>query len=715
MTMIRKRPLAHASILRLSTALFAGSISSAAVAQSDASRVENIVVTGSRTSRFTDPTTAGSRLSLTALETPASVQVLSGDDIRARGDISVNEAVTRATGITTQATLGNGGNSVAARGFSAASVAFLYDGIRNMASLGNLGFPFDPWTVERVEVLNGPASVLFGTGGIGGAINVIPRRPSTDAEHSVRVSAGSFDTYRAALDSTGPISDRWLYRFDASTQSSDGYVDRGASDSTAASGAVTFLASEDLRLTLSSDYADIQPMNYVGLPLVDGEARKSLRKVNYVTDDVDVQFIERTTRFNVDWIPSDALSVRNITSVIASDRLWKQGPSQLNHDPATNDIVRGGYGIYVQDQDQWNNQTELRWSNSLFGRDNTVSFGGDIEDLTFTRIVNTWPGITSAVDLESPVPGVHPTVPSTVGPAQTMRVSRYSLFAENHLEVSTTFSLIGGLRYDRSRVHRDDLVTPARVSRTYDPINWRVGAVYEMRPQLTFYAQYSKATDAISNICCISAAQLAFRPSDGKQTEIGMKQSTRNNRLEWSVAAYEIRKTDLLVPDPFNIGTLIQVGAQSSRGFEASLRFDASENFIIEMNGTVLDPQFDDFQELSGGVLTSLNGNTPTGVPRKSANVWASWSFRPQWLLQAGIRYVGERYINTANTLGLPSYKVVDANLGWQAGNSVRIDVRAANVFDEFYATTYVSNGRGGGQWQLGVPRSYEFIVTAGF
>ena len=181
---------------------------------------------GALTNSLQSSTNAGSRLDLTALDTPASVTTLSGTDIRLRGDVSINSSVTRAVGVTSTNNVGGGGNRVAARGFNGSSVAFMYDGIRNQAGLGNLGWPYDPWTIDRIEVLNGPASVLFGIGGIGGSINIIPRRPSRRSENTARVSLGSYNTYKLALDSTGPVakSDRVLYRVDVSRQGSDGYT-----------------------------------------------------------------------------------------------------------------------------------------------------------------------------------------------------------------------------------------------------------------------------------------------------------------------------------------------------------------------------------------------------------------------------------------------------------------------------------------------------------
>ncbi|MGQ3183687.1 MAG: TonB-dependent receptor plug domain-containing protein, partial [Brevundimonas aurantiaca] len=126
-----------------------------------------------------EPTQTGSRLGLTPLETPASIEVLTGETIRARGDVSVIEAATRATGITGSPAPGNGSTSMAARGFSGhGSVMQLFDGTRLFAGAGTVTFPFDTWSVDRIEVLRGAASVMYGEGAIGGAINVVPKKPT---------------------------------------------------------------------------------------------------------------------------------------------------------------------------------------------------------------------------------------------------------------------------------------------------------------------------------------------------------------------------------------------------------------------------------------------------------------------------------------------------------------------------------------------------------
>jgi outer membrane receptor protein involved in Fe transport len=154
----------------------------------------------------------GSRLGLTLLEIPAAVEVIPGEVIRERGDLTAQEAVTRATGITAAGTPGDGSSALVSRGFAGhSSVMQLYDGTRLYVGAGTMTFPTDTWLFDRIEVLRGPASVLYGEGAIGGAINYIPRQPlRTGRVTDVLLSGGSDDTYRVGLNTTGPLAGYYI-------------------------------------------------------------------------------------------------------------------------------------------------------------------------------------------------------------------------------------------------------------------------------------------------------------------------------------------------------------------------------------------------------------------------------------------------------------------------------------------------------------------------
>jgi iron complex outermembrane receptor protein len=320
---------------------------------------EDVSVTGATTTTLARPTLTGSRLGLTLLEMPASVHIISGDEIRERADTSVAEAKSRAVGIVTQADPGNGGGSVSARGFGGVgSVMQLFDGDQLFVGAGTVTFPFDPWTVDRIEVLGGPSSVLYGTGAIGGVVNVVPRKPNTlFRENEFRIVGGSQNTFRAAVDSAGPINERAAYRVDVSHNRSDGWVDRGESDSTAISASLHYEISPTLALTISEDYGYQNPDTYFGTPSMNGGVDESLRERNYNVADADIWYKDNWTQARAEWSPSQTFRLRSAFQFLDTDRHWKN-LENYTIDPGTGTVFREAYLEIFHRQRQYGNRTD---------------------------------------------------------------------------------------------------------------------------------------------------------------------------------------------------------------------------------------------------------------------------------------------------------------------------------------------------------------------
>ena len=330
---------------------------------------EAISVVGSAPSTLETPGLTGSRLGLTPLETPASVAIISGEVIRERGDQTVSEAKTRAVGVTMQGDPGNGGGSVVARGFGGVgSVMQLFDGDQLFVGAGTVTFPFDPWTVERIEVLGGPASVLYGNGSIGGAVNVVPRKPNPfSREGSVRVAAGSFNTYRGAVDLAGPINPDTSYRFDLSSNRSGGWVQNNPSDSTALSGSLRRRITSKLTLTLSEDFGYQRPGEYFGTPTINGVIDRSLRTVNYDVSDAEIWYRDNWTQAKIEWQPSANVRVRSGLHLLATNRHWREAEEYV-FNPSTRLIERDSYIEILHKERQYGDRTDVTITNRLLGK-----------------------------------------------------------------------------------------------------------------------------------------------------------------------------------------------------------------------------------------------------------------------------------------------------------------------------------------------------------
>jgi iron complex outermembrane receptor protein len=660
-----------------------------------------------------EPADTGSRLGLTPLQTPASVEVLPGDTVRQRGDASLLSATSRATGVTASPGPGNGGTSLAARGFSGhGSVMQLFDGTRLYVGAGTVTFPFDPWSVERIEVLRGAASVMYGEGAIGAAVSVVPKKPTRGAiENEARVAFGSDSTRRVAFGSGGAIDGRWSYRVDASHNRSDGFMARGDSDSLALGGALRLDVSPQLHVTLSSDDGRQHPERYYGVPLIDGRLDDRNRRQNYNVGDAELSYRDRWTRLDAEWTPTGQLKLRNQLYHLDSRRHWRNSESYA-YSPATGRVARSDYLEIGHDQRQTGNRFDASVKQAVFGLQNQVTAGFDVNRIHFQHTNDSPYGGASSVLPFDFDPGVYAS-PVAYSPRYRTRTDTHALFAEDRLALDERWSVVGGVRRDRAQVARTDLLNAANsFEKTFSHTTGRVGVVFAPTARQSVYAQLAKATDPLGSLITTSAAQLPFDLTTGRQVEVGYKQLLAADQGAWSVAAYRIEKKKLLSRDAVNPTLQQQIGQQSSQGLEATLDLALAKNLRLAANVAVLQARYDDFKENVGGVPVSRDGNTPAGVPERAANLWLDWRFQPQWQAGAGIRHVGAREVDSANTRQIGAYTVADATLGWQARRDLQLTLLVNNVLDRDYP---LSTSNSGNQWLLGRPRSLELSAHLRF
>ncbi|MCU0118026.1 TonB-dependent receptor [Pseudomonas sp. B2M1-30] len=663
---------------------------------------------------LTTPTSAGSRLNLTAMETPASVESLSGEQVRARGDRSVQDAVSRSTGISRTGTPGDGGTSLQARGFTGqSSVMQLYDGNRMYTGMGTVTFPVDTWSVERVDVLRGPASVLYGEGATGAVVNVIPKKPfEGEIENHLRVGYGSFDSQQQAFDSGGSLSDTLSYRLNLNRLRSNGWVDRGDSSSDFISAALRWQASDDLSFTLAHDYGDQRPQNYFGTPLINGQLKDSLRNKNYNVRDDKQHYNDQWTRLTSDWQINDAVSASNELYYLKAQHRW-QNAENYNFDSASQQLSRSGYFGIGHRQEQVGDRQTFTFRHSLFGLDSQTVTGIDYNRIRFQLNSNSPFNDLLAngqpVDLYHPQPGYFESAnPYRDQFDSTTR--QMSVFAENRTQLSERWSLVTGVRRDYVHVDRNNLVDGSQSDKTLTGNNWKTGLVFALTPQTSFYGQIATSTDGIGGLISLSPGQQQYDLSTARQTEIGMKQLFWDQRGEFTLAAYRIVKKKLLTDDPGNPTLKQQVGQQSSNGLEASLDLQLPQAWQLQANAAIVKAKYDEFEEVVGGVPVSRNGNRPVDVPRRTANLWLSKALSDDLKAGAGVRYVDARYADMANRNELPSYTVVDATLSWKALRNTTLGLQVNNLFDRQYAQSQYNEGQ---QWILGEPRS--FFVTADY
>ena len=643
------RPLPGSRLALLALSLPAASLPAVGFAAQPAEdELREVVVIGQGigTLRLEVDNGAAGRLGLTALETPASVDLITGAEIATKGDYGALEAITRSAGLSASANNGNGGLQVSSRGFNGHNTTVnTYDGTRLYITAGTVTFPADTWTLDRVEVLRGAGSVINGMGALATTINYVPKAPKFgDSSFDALVAGGSFGLKRIALGGGAELSDVWAVRADGAWTDEDGYQDRADEQRKVVAASALFRPSETFSMKFSVDHADIDAAPYWGTPLVNGEASDRLRRQNYNFEDAVVSYQDTWLRVHTEWQFAPAVTFRNDTFYIKAEREW-QNLEEYYSDGA-NAIDRLSYLGIVHDQKQVGTRADLLFTGDVAGRGNRFSIGAEYNDIDLDYLNNFNTGGFDVADTV-PVFGFNPGTRPASAFTQldyTTASKQYGFFFDDVLKLTDRWSVVIGGRYDKFEFDR---VTQAQVTgraqsafdAEFSKFTWRAGTVFQVTEAFSLYAQTSTAADPVTSPISINLANSDYKLSEGRQYEVGMKQQFLGGRAEYTLAYFDIKKEDLVTRLP---GTTVsaQIGEQSSSGLEATLRINPLETLSIDLNAAFIDSQYDEFY----AGATNLSGNTPAGIPDVTANLWVNWAPVTKLQLGAGLRYVDERF-----------------------------------------------------------------------
>lgn len=646
--------------------------------------------------------TTGSRTGVTVRELPASIESVDSATIRERGDYTIMDAITRATGVTGVGSAGNGAMSFSTRGFTDTnSVGLAEDGMRLSTGAGTQNYPNDSWGYERIEVLRGPASVVYGSGTVGATINAVRKAPSRTASAEALFGIGTDGTGRIGLGGTGALGEIASFRVDAYGHTTDGQRDLGDASGSKLMTTLRLQPSSDLRFELLADYSKQKPERYWGTPNDNGRIVSSLRDENYNVSDAIISYEDKRLRARVEWQANDWLTLRDEVYYFEANRHWKD-VEQYSLNAAAGTVARSDYLEIKHNMDQTGNRLE---AGIRTDRHRGV-VGWEVARVNFRHINNSPYGGASTVSAGNPAHGAWSSPDPTLAKFDT-RSTLQALYAEDAWQFANQWLLMAGIRHDVADVSRDELVSGTDLDKTLRGNAWRLGLTYQLSPATSLYAQTSTGHDPVTSIITMNLSNSNFTLTKGKQVETGIKQSLGNGLGEWTAALFRIDKDDIITRDPANPALSVQGGSQHSQGIELSAALTPWKNWRFEGNYTALRARYDELLE-AGGVDRS--GKRPTDVPEQVANLWAHHRLGPV-LASLGGRYVGKRYADNANSVVLPAYSVVDAALAWTYDQRTTLRLLGRNLTDKVYATT----SYGSQQFVLGQGRSFELVAELKF
>ena len=670
------------------------------------------------------PIESGSRLGLTPRETPALINVVSLDQAQAQGLRTTVEALNSVPGVSSGTPVGAPG-AIAIRGFSGIAISTLFDGTRTSDST-MVTRQYDTWSFDSVEVLKGPASVLYGEGALAGAVNFVTRHPDFTKQHGeALLTLGTLGSGRAAADATGPLGKRAAYRADVSWDRKPGYIDRNHFQNFAGTGALDLRPSSSVSMVFSVDhFRDSNNLSYAGTPLVPGSIAHdpsdvvtstqglvldgALRSANYTVTDSLMDSHETWVRGKLDWRLGSGWRLTNQFDFYTALRRWKE-LEVYNYDAPSGLITRSAVAL-THDQQFYGDRLTLSSDRELGGLRNRFAVGVEANRNDFfnpRRFGNADP-----VDPYQPVPGLFPADNPTNFPGAGNRVNFTSTqdllsgFAEDALKLASRLTVVGGVRYDQLKVDRvvNDLntVSTSTFDRLFKPVNWRGGLVLDVLPRTQLFGQYTSAAAPVATMFLISQANAAFNLTTGRSAEGGVKTTLAGGRLEAMASVFKITQDNILTRDPNHANITIQGGTQASTGVDFSVSADPLRRLRVQVNGAFLDARFEKLIE-AGGI--SRAGNVPPNVPERTSGLWATYRLAGAPVtISGGLHYHGRFFTDNANSIRVAGFTLLDAQVSWRVGPG-EIVVRGRNLTDRLYADW---TGASSSQVMLGAPRTAD-------
>ena len=636
------------------------------------------------------------------IETPQSISVVTRDQMNAQGATSVAEALRYTAGVLPELRGGStdGAPYLFSRGFY---LEQFLDGTR-MPSDSTSGYAipnFDPYGLERIDVLHGPASVLFGQANPGGVANLVSKRPTTTPIHEVFVTTGSHNRAEfgfdlgAALTNDGKLS----YRLTGLGLSANTQVEGAKQKRVFIAPAITWKPDDNTSLTVMAKYQrdpDVGYYNYVPAigSVLDNPNGKLSSHTNVGDPDYDhhtrTQYsigYEFEHRFDPVWTVRQNLRYTVVSDDLANVFPYPNGyastaDTTINRYAFTNDETAKYFTI--------DNQAQAKFATGPFSH--TVLFGFDFQRVLFKQTVGS-NFVEPTLNLFNPV--YLPITGTTATSNDMVRMKQFGAYAQDQIAYGKWRFLVG-VREDWASADDNNPLQGYDISQSERAFTWRTGLVYLFDNGFAPYVSYAKSFNPQIGVTYASGP---LKPTTADQYEIGVKYQPRGYNSFITASLFDLTERNVSSGDPVNSGYSVQIGQVRARGLELEGHASLSDNLDLVATYTYLN----DVTTQSNLTGTTLNGSTvslqglqPWGIPRHVASAWADYTLHSGNLrgfgFGAGIRYVGASYDQT-NTVHVGSRTLVDAAVHYDTGKHWLFSLNGKNLFNRQYVAACQTTG----------------------
>ncbi|WP_043879769.1 TonB-dependent siderophore receptor [Azorhizobium caulinodans] len=658
-------------------------------------------------------TSAGTKTDTPLIDIPQSISVVTRAEMDQRGVQDFNSAVAYTPGVrVVDYPGGQGMPDIYLRGFRAIDQAAFYrDGLRG--GFNAYDADVETYGLERLDVVKGPASALYGAGVPGGLVNAVTKRPTTYNVREIELLGGSFDRLQGAFDIGGPATQEGtvLYRLTGLWRDSDTQINYSPDNRIYFAPAVTFQPTGQTSLTLLTSYQKtekggseqslpmantvfatpgtpkISPSLYLGAPGL----------TNWTVENLSAGY-EFKHEFDSGWkLTQNARYTHSDVDYVSS---WGSD--------ATLAVVDGQYiNIGVQQRPKTSDSflidtnVSRKFATGPIGHDLLFGVDAGYYNSTETRTNST---NYNALSIFTPNYNFAYAFGLPWSDTQS-KITQIGFYAQDQLSLGNWRLTLSGRQdfvrdeeynFNSRTLLADFGFTDTKSVATDSAFTGRVGLGYRFDAGVTPYVSYSTSFQPVAGT---DYNGNAFKPTTGEQYEAGIKYEPTGWRGMFTASVFQITQQNVLTNDPINYGYSVQDGAVRSRGLELEGKASLTDNLDIVASYTYLNARVTQDNPNESGV--SKVGTVPAGVPENAASLWAYYTFRDGALnglgAGAGVRYIGSSYavMNTTSgtQISVPGYTLLDAALRYDLGKldprlkGATLSVTGTNLLDTEYYT----------------------------
>lgn len=630
-----------------------------------------------------DSSSSATRSEVALKDTPQSVSVVTQKVIEDIGATRLIEALDLAGGVTSANNFGGQGlTGFNLRGFTSGEF------YRNGFPI-NRGYPNAPDsnTIERVDVLRGPSSSLYGRGDPGGTFNLISKTPKSEQQTTLGAQLNSEGLYRTTIDTTGtiPNAENIGYRLNVIAEGGDSYRDHVESKRYGIAPVIQWQASDATKVTFEADILRNQH------PLDRGQTRYAGQKSFNSSPET---YLWEIGKYNNRLYNDNDMTQLRVEHDLGNDWKLNAGVQYLHGKLYGYAVEANGIQADGETLDRNYNYRELKWQDTdaqinltgkfqLLGLAHTLVTGLEYENYDYkSYIIRSDPKSNNyPINIYDPVLGQPLPELKNITTHDRENLKTTAVFAQDQIDLNERLSALLGLRFEHyEHDYKNLLPNTANWNTSHDAFIPRLGLVFKARDDLSIYSNAAKSFKPNTGA---SRTGEGFNPEEGMAYELGFKWQALDNMLSVDSAIFYAKKENVLTLDPIDSAYKVAAGEVRSRGIELNIAGQITPAWKIIGGYAYTDAEVSKDNTLKKGTALA-------NIPKNSFNLLNIYEFQDGPLQGLGLginqKYIDKRAGQTANsTYTMKGYAVTDLVSYYQATPKLRLNLDLKNLFDKVY------------------------------